>query len=198
MSENERMNISNNIGERLHVHPLVAYMLLEMYMWRTDNLCADFSQDPNPLFARLGISPAQAMDDPSIQNLEGDEIRTCSICEKNLPRKKFFALPCGHILCINCLKDYISNYYRDHGILMIPCYANQCPQKFLIIVDELLDKHLHGSILGACPNCKCLIEKNAGSNDMICQMCHHRFCWICLKPWDLHPKDDYYHCPFKD
>ncbi|OMJ86625.1 hypothetical protein SteCoe_11841 [Stentor coeruleus] len=33
-----------------------------------------------------------------------------------------------------------------------------------------------------CPVCKYKIEKNEGCDHMICIICMHEFCWVCLKP----------------
>nr|2M9Y_A Chain A, E3 ubiquitin-protein ligase ARIH1 [Homo sapiens] len=39
-----------------------------------------------------------------------------------------------------------------------------------------------------CPKCHVTIEKDGGSNHMVCrnQNCKAEFCWVCLGPWEPH------------
>ncbi len=48
----------------------------------------------------------------------------------------------------------------------------------------------------ACPKCKRAIEKNQGCNHMICKLCTHEFCWLCLGDWKDHGQKTggYYNC----
>ena len=35
-----------------------------------------------------------------------------------------------------------------------------------------------------CPSCNTLLEHNQGCAHMVCKLCKHSFCWVCLNDWD--------------
>ncbi|XP_065846864.1 probable E3 ubiquitin-protein ligase ARI8 [Euphorbia lathyris] len=43
-----------------------------------------------------------------------------------------------------------------------------------------------------CPKCRRPIEKNEGCMHMVCRVCLHSFCWLCLAPYDNHMKCNKY------
>ena len=54
--------------------------------------------------------------------------------------------------------------------------------------DEIANKLWLLANTKPCPVCKSPVEKNEGCNHMTCsnRNCRHEWCWICLKPWQLH------------
>lgn len=45
--------------------------------------------------------------------------------------------------------------------------------------------------VGQCKNCFVKIEKEGGCPHMICQVCHHEWCWVCKEDFPVHLQ----HCP---
>ena len=42
-----------------------------------------------------------------------------------------------------------------------------------------------------CPECNVILERDEKENRMICINCHHDFCWLCMKPYDIDHYADY-------
>ena len=82
----------------------------------------------------------------------------------------------GHVFCRECLK--IGGHSRSNSI----CKKNELN---LDIFNELKQKNpskVHQNYK-QCPECKVLIEKNDGCNQMKCLNCGFSFCWLCLREY---------------
>ena len=190
------MDQCKDIGERIHVHPLLAYMLLETQNWNKHKLYENFSQIATTMLAQVGISPEQVMDDPSIQQLDGDEIVECDICYKDFPRKQFLALPCGHAFCFDCWKEHVSTHVSS-AKLQIPCPADGCSRRLPPTSVELIcGKEIYANALKfimdtqvsladtltICPNPTCSRPINAlqtGPCNVLKCSCGYEFCTLC-------------------
>jgi len=82
----------------------------------------------------------------------------------------------GHVFCKECLK--IGGHSKANSI----CKKNELN---LDIFNELKQKNpskIHQNYK-QCPECKVLIEKNDGCNQMKCLNCGYSFCWLCLREY---------------
>ena len=82
----------------------------------------------------------------------------------------------GHVFCRDCLK--IGGHSKANSI----CKKNELN---LDIYNELKLKNpskIHQNYK-QCPECKVLIEKNDGCNQMKCLNCGFSFCWLCLREY---------------
>ena len=82
----------------------------------------------------------------------------------------------GHVFCRECLK--IGGHSKNNSI----CKKNELN---LDIFNELKQKNpskIHQNYK-QCPECKVLIEKNDGCNQMKCLNCGFSFCWLCLREY---------------
>ena len=86
----------------------------------------------------------------------GDEIFTCSTCQKKT--------------CRLCDTEYHAGYDCDE-IKLIRENAD-------LPIEAFLRDNAHK--VKKCPTCSAAIEKNEGCQHMQCRFCHTHFCWLCL------------------
>ena len=82
----------------------------------------------------------------------------------------------GHVFCKECLK--IGGHSKANSI----CKKSELN---LDLFKELKQKNpskIHQNYK-QCPECKVLIEKNDGCNQMKCLNCGYSFCWLCLREY---------------
>ena len=82
----------------------------------------------------------------------------------------------GHVFCRECLK--IGGHSKANSF----CKKNELN---LDLFNELKQKNpsnIHQNYK-QCPECKVLIEKNDGCNQMKCLNCGYSFCWLCLREY---------------
>ncbi len=82
----------------------------------------------------------------------------------------------GHVFCRECLK--IGGHSKANSV----CKKNELN---LDIFNELKQKNpskIHQNYK-QCPECRVLIEKNDGCNQMKCLNCGYSFCWLCLREY---------------
>lgn len=84
------------------------------------------------------------------------------------------------------LNDYINALKNDQKWFLEP-------DKRFIIHNEMNYLKL---TVKKCPKCNVTIGKEGGCNHMICSICKHNFCWLCLKDWKLH--DELSKCPLEN
>ena len=190
------MKQCKEIGECLGVHPLIAYMLLEHQNWNKHQLFENYSQISTTMMGQLGLTCDEALDDPSIHFLEGDELMTCDVCYEDYPKKEFLSLPCGHAFCLHCWQDHV-NHIISTGKSQISCPEDGCLRKLppasvqLICGQEIYSNLLKyimdmqvslADTLTICPNPKCSIPINL-LNMKTCNViqcsCGHEFCSLC-------------------
>ena len=82
----------------------------------------------------------------------------------------------GHVFCNECRK--IGGHNRQDSI----CNKNEFN---LDLLNELKKKNPTKIYINykQCPECKVLIEKNDGCNEMKCLNCGFVFCWLCLREY---------------
>ena len=82
----------------------------------------------------------------------------------------------GHVFCRECFK--IGGHSKANSV----CKKNELN---LDLFNELKQKNpskIHDNYK-QCPECKVLIEKNDGCNQMKCLNCGYSFCWLCLREY---------------
>ena len=82
----------------------------------------------------------------------------------------------GHVFCNDCRK--IGGHHRPNSI----CDKSELN---LDLFNELKKKNPTKIYQNykQCPECKVLIEKNEGCNEMKCLNCGYVFCWLCLREY---------------
>eukprot|EP01121_Diplochlamys_sp_Union-15-3_P002140 TRINITY_DN1185_c0_g1_i2.p1 TRINITY_DN1185_c0_g1~~TRINITY_DN1185_c0_g1_i2.p1 ORF type:complete len:622 (+),score=122.87 TRINITY_DN1185_c0_g1_i2:56-1921(+) len=88
---------------------------------------------------------------------------------------------CGFSFCFTC-----------HNEAHAPASCAQVKEWIRKCQDDSETVNWIGANTKDCPNCSVAVEKNGGCNHMVCRMCSHEWCWLCIKPWKGH--NDYYTC----
>lgn len=82
------------------------------------------------------------------------------------------------------------NQTHNRGLILENC--QQCNKEFhhpcsCEMVREWFDNDKNSlETLKSCPLCGHSIEKDTGSDQLICNKCEHEFCFVCTKTWDGH------------
>jgi len=82
----------------------------------------------------------------------------------------------GHVFCKDCLK--IGGHSKNNSI----CKKNELNLDLFNEVKQNNPSNIYQNYK-QCPECKVLIEKNDGCNQMKCLNCGYNFCWLCLREY---------------
>ena len=82
----------------------------------------------------------------------------------------------GHVFCKECLK--IGGHSKKNSI----CKKNELNLDLFNELKQNNPSNIHQNYK-QCPECKVLIEKNDGCNQMKCLNCGFSFCWLCLREY---------------
>ena len=82
----------------------------------------------------------------------------------------------GHVFCKDCLK--IGGHSKNNSI----CKKNELNLDLFNEVKQNNPSNVYQNYK-QCPECKVLIEKNDGCNQMKCLNCGYSFCWLCLREY---------------
>ena len=82
----------------------------------------------------------------------------------------------GHVFCKECLK--IGGHSKANSI----CKKNELNLELFNELKQKNPSNIHQNYK-QCPECKVLIEKNDGCNQMKCLNCGYSFCWLCLREY---------------
>ena len=82
----------------------------------------------------------------------------------------------GHVFCKDCLK--IGGHSKNNSI----CKKNELNLDLFNEVKQKNPSNVYQNYK-QCPECKVLIEKNDGCNQMKCLNCGYNFCWLCLREY---------------
>lgn len=191
------MEQCNIIAEKLNVHPLVAYMILESKNWNLHLVYEQFANYEDLTLTLLGIDKASALVDPSLKpHSPSDELFECSVCFCDCSADQFLALPCGHYFCSECWKGNLTTKIGE-GQHHIKCMEAQCNRTVppnsikLICGDEIYGNLMHyimdnqvslADTFTNCPKPTCSKPVNALEthlcNVLKCS-CGHEFCSLC-------------------
>lgn len=131
--------------------------------------------------------------------------KKCEICEEyiNINDLSLTKLPCKHLICKECLIEYLTSKIEDSVVLIIPCFHHEC--KVILTEDYIINIIKNNSILydkynrfklkaqiqadpnkQFCPypNCTGYLLKTKATKFVTCQN-GHQYCFICLQKW--HP-----------
>jgi hypothetical protein len=82
----------------------------------------------------------------------------------------------GHVFCKECLK--LGGHSKKNSI----CKKNELNLDLYNELKQNNPSKIHQNYK-QCPECKVLIEKNDGCNQMKCLNCGYSFCWLCLREY---------------
>lgn len=130
------------------------------------------------------------------------EVR-CEICYMEYRTDSIITLPCEHMFCPACTKEYLSLEIREGRVLEIRCCQSGCEFVFEVsIIQSLVDSLIFEKYLifkrnkqveldpesRWCPNNKCgqIIKiQNKTTNYLQCNCCKTEICFECKELW--HP-----------
>lgn len=189
------------ISEKLNIHPLVAFMILESQNWNTYLVYENWAMMYDSMLSTIGIQFENANDDPSLKHPVGDPNAEyeCEVCYDSYPASDMWCLPCGHSFCSNCWRDHVK-YNMSSGQHLINCQRSGCKRKIPPnSVEQICGKKVYNDFLRflmestvslantltVCPSPKCSRTVNVLStglcNVLTCS-CGHEFCLLCNEP----------------
>ncbi|KAK9377523.1 uncharacterized protein V1513DRAFT_422787 [Lipomyces chichibuensis] len=178
-------------------------VLLLYFKWNNDRLLEQYTEDPEGVLKKAGISA----DDDS--NKKEYKIMTidgfmCDICCEDRQGLKTFALECDHRFCFDCYKQYLTQKIVDEGESRnIQCPGDSCSLVVnneaikLIVEDRVYKRYLtllnrtfvqdHEHLRWCpAPNCEYAIRcDDVSAKDLktvvptVQCACGHRFCFGC-------------------
>lgn len=186
------------IAERLGVHTLVAFMLLESQNWNIHRLYEHWPSLSATMLNSIGITRECAMIDPSLKHPVLDESEmTCGICWEDMAKEDAWCLPCGHTFCTECWKNQVAVHIA-RGHHQVPCQEEGCRCKIPpTSVKELCGTDVYNNLmrflmdqqisladtLTNCPNPPCAkpidVLTTSICNVLKCTHCCHEFCTEC-------------------
>ena len=107
---------------------------------------------------------------------------------------------CGHVFCFGCGELC----HEPIECRWLKEWLKKSEMSLKTALEEKASSNWVAVNTKECPKCHVKIEKNGGSDHVICN-CLYEFCWICLGAWKSHicnrivcekfsdPKDDYLH-----
>ncbi|ODV94503.1 hypothetical protein PACTADRAFT_77085 [Pachysolen tannophilus NRRL Y-2460] len=120
-------------------HDLVIFTMIDFLQEKASNLF-DLAQD-NIYFttSKMTFDNFKEFDKYSILQKFNNETFTCDICQedrKGLYCSKFS--DCGHVFCIQCLRNYFESYILSSDIDKIHCPDFNCTKRFTNLNSEIL------------------------------------------------------------
>lgn len=189
------------ISEKLNIHPLVAFMVLESQSWNTHLVYENWGMMSDSMLSSLGVRLSNANEDPSLRHPEGKpgELFECEVCCEEVPLSEMWCLPCGHLFCSTCWKEHV-RVNMSSGQHLINCQQSGCKRKIPPnSVEQICGKKVYNDFLRflmdstvsladtltVCPSPKCSKPVNVLStglcNVLKCS-CGHEFCSLCNEP----------------
>jgi ariadne-1 len=189
-------NMANEVMDSLSVSNEEAILLLRYFNWEKEKLFdAWFADDSSKIAAAAGVFLLE--DEPS-SHLDEEKI-SCMICMDEFRMDECYGLPCAHLYCSTCWKEYIDNRFtteQPEEFLHTRCpwpkciamCGNACYKKFLSQENfEKVEKSILASFVERknrhwCPSpfCTNAIETVVADHRTPIECtCKFRFCFLC-------------------
>ena len=188
------------IAEKLDVHILVAFMILETQNWNVHKVWENWPQFHDSILQQIGIKPENVHLDPSLKhppsNNDGEKI-LCEICYDEFPPDKMWVLECGHAFCEACWRNHMETKI-SHGEHIIQCQMDGCKCKvppssirqlcgddvYNNLLKYMMDQQVSlADTLTNCPNRNCGKPVDALNVRLCgvlkCPACSYEFCSQC-------------------
>lgn len=123
------LQMIEEVNEVLQVHPMLARQILQHFSWNKENAVQRYFGEQEKIFKEAKLPRPEDL--KSLADLPQQV--TCTICFDECSKKDVDALPCGHVFCKPCWRDYLMVKVLKEGTAKILCPANGCP----LVMDEL-------------------------------------------------------------
>ena len=198
------MEQCKQISSQLGMHPLVAFILVATQGWNLHRLTEKWLSMSGVLLSQIGVPPERVMEDPSLrhppESLCPEDGWLCEVCFCPSETEDMWCLPCGHIFCTGCWRQYV-NSKVDEAECQPKCMQEGCkcvippnsvkdlcePTVYENLLRFLMDQQVSmADTLTFCPNPRC-----GKATDLLgmtlcdtikCSNCRHEFCGECNEP----------------
>jgi hypothetical protein len=112
------LQMIEEVNEVLQVHPMLARQVLQYFNWNKENAVQRYFSEQEKVWSRLLLissdNPCQIFREAKLPRPE--DLKTlaslpskvdCTICFETCAKKDVDALPCGHVFCRACWRDYL-------------------------------------------------------------------------------------------
>jgi ariadne-1 len=115
-----------------------ALILYNFFQWRKDLLESKWFEDSEKIRIEAGLDPISVAHKPQTQTL------MCPMCMETKHINQFDSLSCNHLLCVDCIEDYITfNVTKPEKGYFWKCPTQDCN---LIFPDSFNQKYLKSEL----------------------------------------------------
>lgn len=187
------LQMIEEVNDVLQVHPMLARQVLQYFHWNKENAVQRYFSEQEKIFRE-----AQLPRPEDLTNLADLPNKVdCSVCFDTCAKKDVDALPCGHVFCKLCWRDYLTQRVRHEGKARIQCMNKDChlmmdELSVLRLMDNEDGKKLYTKIaakefvremkgLRFCPgnDCELAVRAEVSQPREVHCKCGHRFCFQC-------------------
>lgn len=133
------LQLIEEVNEVLQVHPMLARQgarwrvvlrgwrsgartVLQYFNWNKENAVQRYFMEQEKIFKEAKLPRPELM--KSLADMPNKV--TCTICFDECAKKDVDSLPCGHIFCKLCWRDYLLVKVQREGTAAITCPATGC------------------------------------------------------------------------
>ena len=164
------LQLIEEVNEVLQVHPMLARQVLQYFNWNKENALQRYFAEQEKIFKEAKLPRPEDL--KTLNDLPKNI--TCTICFDECTKKDVDALPCGHVFCKACWRDYLMVKVQKEGTAKIECPANDCH----LAMDELSVLRLMSDEDGKKLYTK-LAAKVGTTSDPLC-LCFSRYAFVPL------------------
>lgn len=118
------LQMIEEVNEVLQVHPMLARQVLQYFNWNKENAVQRYFAEQDKIFR---VAKLPRPDDLKTFSLAALPAKVeCTICFDSCSKKDVDALPCGHLFCKACWRDYLGQKVLREGTSHIECPAIGC------------------------------------------------------------------------
>lgn len=187
----------------LGVDSHTASALLGTFRWDRETAVTAFFADPAAACRRAKVDLPRSARSTSVGLLVdrtaglADDDQECCICMDEVSLEAVSEIPCGHVICTPCWKDYLETAIASGDVAQLQCPAYKCPQEvpahvISSVLPEPAQRRMQeltatSFVDGAarvkwCPQPGCglaVVSPKKDTARTVCCEAGHSFCWIC-------------------
>lgn len=116
------LQMIEEVNEVLQVHPMLARQVLQYFNWNKENAVQRYFTEQEKIFKEAKLPRPEDLKSMADLPAKID----CTICFDTCKKSDVDALPCGHVFCKPCWRDYLMGQVLREGTARITCPAHNC------------------------------------------------------------------------